>query len=205
MIEQLSRFLQRALLMKEAKEYHESVAEIKKAGKVFLGLSPEAMEGLSDKDLIRLWSVGSDLDAEKCALAGQIFKAEGEIYEHQGDVERAFSSYEKSLSLVTETVNFLKEKIPSELVGTVEFLAAHLDVGNLPLSMQKKLFATYAVIGKYAKAEDLLFDIVDQDAAFVSEGKKFYEQLLKLPDDDLSRGNLPRGEVLESLDELNKM
>ncbi len=205
MIEQLSRFLQRALLMKEAKEYHESVAEIKKAGKVFLGLSPEAMEGLSDKDLIRLWSVGSDLDAEKCALAGQIFKAEGEIYEHQGDVERAFSSYEKSLSLVTETVNFLKEKIPSELVGTVEFLAAHLDVDNLPLSMQKKLFATYAVIGKYAKAEDLLFDIVDQDAAFVSEGKKFYEQLLKLPDDDLSRGNLPRGEVLESLDELNKM
>ncbi len=204
MIEQLAVFLQRALMLKDAKEYHESVAEIKKAGKVFLGLNSEAMDGLSDKDLIRLWSVGNDLDAEKCALAGQIFRTEGEIYEHQQDPDRAVASYAKSLSLVTETINFLKEKIPTELVSTVEFLTIHLDVDTLPLHLLKKLFTTYATVGRFSKAEDLLFEIVEEDPSFLPEGRVFYERLLKRTDDELTKGNLPREEVVESLEQLRK-
>jgi tetratricopeptide (TPR) repeat protein len=204
MIEQLARFLQRALLMKEAKEYHESVAEIKKAGKMFLGLNAESMDMLSDGDLIQLWRVGQDLDAERCALAAQIFRAEGEIYEHQGDLEKAGASYAKSLGLLTETINFLKEKIPSELISSVDFLAAHLDIDTLPGLLQKKLFTTYGITGKFSKAEDLLFDIIGEDRSFIAEGKRFYEQLLKRSDEELNKGNLPREEVLESLGQLNK-
>ena len=205
MIEQLARFLQRALLMKDAQQYPESMAEIKKAGKIFLGLNLDAMEALSDKDLIRLWSVGNDLDAEKCALASQIFRAEGEIYEHQGDAEKAHACYRKSLSLATETINFLKEKIPSELITTVDFLTSHMGTDNLPLSLQKKVFTSYATVGKFSKAEDLLFDIVEEDLSFVQSGRQFYELLLKRSDDELNNGNLPRNEVLESLEQLNKM
>ena len=204
MIEQLSRFLAKALLMKEGKEYLEAVTEVKKAGKMFLGLSPEAMDALSDKDLIQLWRVAQDLDAEKCALAAQIFKAEGEVYEDQGDNEKAVTSYLKSLSLLTETINFLKEKIPSELIATVDFLAEHLDFTSLPFSLQQKAFTTYATIGRFAKAEDLLFEMVKEDASFAGEGRRFYEQLLKRSDEDLEKGNLPRAEVLESLAQLNK-
>ena len=204
MIEQLSRFLAKALLMKEGKEYLEAVTEVKKAGKMFLGLSPEAMDALSDKDLIQLWRVAKDLDAEKCALAAQIFKAEGEVYEDQGDNEKAVTSYLKSLSLLTETINFLKEKIPSELIATVDFLAEHLDFTSLPFSLQQKVFTTYAIIGRFAKAEDLLFEMVKEDASFAGEGRRFYEQLLKRSDEDLEKGNLPRAEVLESLAQLNK-
>jgi hypothetical protein len=205
MIEQLARFLQRALLMKEAKEYHESVAEIKKAGKMFLGLNAEAMDTLSDQDLIHLWRVGKDLDAERCALAAQIFKAEGEIYEDQGDAEKAAASFAKSLSLLTETINFLKEKIPAELISSVDFLASRIDVDTLPPPIQKKLFTTYGTVGKFSKAEDLLFNIVAHDRSFVAEGQRFYEILLKRSDGELNNGNLPRKEVLESLAELNKM
>ena len=204
MIEQLSRFLAKALLMKEGKEYLEAVTEVKKAGKMFLGLSPEAMDALSDKDLIQLWRVAQDLDAEKCALAAQIFKAEGEVYEDQGDNEKAVTSYLKSLSLLTETINFLKEKIPNELIATVDFLAEHLDFTSLPFSLQQKVFTTYATIGRFAKAEDLLFEMVKEDASFAGEGRRFYEQLLKRSDEDLEKGNLPRAEVLESLAQLNK-
>ncbi len=205
MIEQLARFLQRSLLLKEAKEYHESVAEIKKAGKMFLGLSPEAMDALSDADLIRLWRVGQDLDAERCALAAQIFRTEGEIYEDQGDAERACASYAKSLSLLTETINFLKEKIPTELSSSVDFLAARLDVDSLPPSLQKKLFTAYGTVGRLSKAEDLLFDIIAGDRSFVPEGIQFYERLLKCADEDLERGNLPRNEVLQSLEQLKRL
>ncbi|HEY6951915.1 MAG TPA: DUF6483 family protein [Bacteroidota bacterium] len=204
MIEQLSRFLAKALLMRDGKEYIEAVGEIKKAGKMFLGLNPEAMDALSDRDLIRLWSVGTDLDAEKCALAAQIFRVEGEIYESQGDFDRASDAYYKSFSLLTETINFLKEKIPTELIASVDFLAQHLDVSTASASLQKKLFTTYATIGRFSKAEDLLFDLIQQDASFSEEGKRFYQHLLNRSDEELEKGNLPRSEVLESLAELNK-
>ncbi len=204
MIEQLARFLQRALLMKEAKEYHESVAEIKKAGKIFLGLNPESMDSLSDRDLIQLWRVGQDLDAERCALAAQIFKAEGEIYEDLGSAEKAAASFEKSLGLLTETINFLKEKIPGELISSVDFLTSHLDLDSIPLPLHEKLFTTYATIGRFAKAEDLLFDIIEEDPAFIAQGRQFYERLLKRTDAELIDGNLPREEVLQSLSQLNR-
>ena len=204
MIEQLARFLSGALLLKDSKKYSESIAEVKKAGKMFLGLNPEAMDALSDKDLIRLWRVAQDLDAEKCALAAQIFKAEGEIYEDQDEQQKAVASYFKSLSLLTETINFLKEKIPSELIASVDFLAERLDVALLPVSLQQKLFTTYGTIGRFAKAEDLLFEMIEEDPAFAHEGKQFYEQLLKRSDEELEKGSLSRAEVLESLAQLNK-
>jgi tetratricopeptide (TPR) repeat protein len=204
MIEQLSRALSRVLLLRDAKEYHEAVSEIKRVGKLFLGLSPEAMEALSDRDLISLWSVGKDLDAEKCALATQIFRTEGDVYEHEGNLEEASASYEKSLSLLTETINFLKEKIPGELIATVDFLCGRLETEVLPLDQQQKLFKTYWTIGRFAKAEDLLFDIIREDPSFIQEGKRFYEHLLKLPDEDLVKGNLPRGEILHGLEELTR-
>ncbi len=204
MIEQLSRFLSRALLLKDAQEHLEAVTEVKKAGKMFLGLNPEAMEALSDRDLIHLWRVAKDLDAEKCALAAQIFRAEGEIYEDQRENEKASVSYLKSLSLLTETINFLKEKIPGELIASVDFLTHHLDIMTIPLQLRQKVFITYATIGRFAKAEDLLFEMIEEDAAFVDEGKRFYENLLKRSDEELEHGNLPRAEVLESLAQLNK-
>jgi tetratricopeptide (TPR) repeat protein len=204
MIEQLSRFLTNALLKKDAKEYLGAVTEIKKAGKMFLGLGPEAMDSLSDSDLIHLWRVAHDLDAEKCALAAQIFKAEGEIYEDEGNDDKAVASYLKSLSLLTETINFLKEKIPVELITSVDFLADHLDIATLPFPLQQKLFTTYATIGRFAKAEDLLYEMVNEDASFADEGRKFYRQLLKRSDRELEQGNLPRTEVVEGLAKLNK-
>lgn len=205
MIEQLSRFLAKALLLKDGKEYIESIAEVKKAGKMFLGLNPEAMDALSDKDLLHLWRVADDLDAEKCALAAQIFKVEGEIYEDQGDDDKASESYFKSLSLLTETINFLREKIPSELIASIEYLTEHLDVDTLPAPYRHKLFTTYATIGRFSKAEDLLFDLVEEDASFAAQGKRFYQQLLKRTDEELEQGNLPRDEVLESLAQLEKL
>ncbi len=192
-------------MMKEAKEYRESVAEIKKAGKMFLGLNPEAMGTLSDGDLINLWRVGQDLDAERCALAAQIFRAEGEIYEDQGDAERAAAGYAKALGLLTETINFLREKIPIELISSLDFLTSRIEIESLPESQRKKLFISYGTIGRYSKAEDLLFEIVGTDRSFIAEGKRFYERLLKCQDKELENGNLPREEVLDSLAELNRM
>ncbi len=204
MIEQLSHALSRVLLMKDAKEYIEAATEVKKAGKLFLGLNPDAMDRLSDKDLLQLWRVGDDLDAERCALAALLFKVEGQIYEDQGDDEHAIASYLKSLGLLAETINFLKVKIPHELVENLEFLSEKLDFTTLTSLLQEKIFTAYSNIGWFAKAEDLLFEIIAHSPSFVVRGREFYEQLLQRTDQELELGNLPRTEVLDGLAHLNK-
>jgi len=50
----------------------------------------------------------------------------------------------------------------------------------------------------YATAEDALYEWLDRgDADAVTEGLAFYDRLLKKPDEELLRGNLPRSEVLD--------
>jgi hypothetical protein len=58
---------------------------------------------------------------------------------------------------------------------------------------------------RYAPAEDALFhaiDLADDPTDHVRRGTRFYETLLKLPDEVLDEGDLPRVEVQEALQEL---
>jgi len=50
----------------------------------------------------------------------------------------------------------------------------------------------------YGTAEDALYEWLDRgDADAATEGLAFYDRLLKKPDEELVRGNLPRSEVQE--------
>jgi hypothetical protein len=205
MIEQLARVVAKVLLLRESNQHLEAVDEIRKAGKLLLGLNAEAMDKLSDRELIMLWTVGGELDAGKCSLAAGLFKTEGEIFKQQGDSERASSAFRKGLSLVVETICSLKEDIPSEIKETFSSLLQHVDLDTIPMSLQKKVFRALGFIGNFAEAEDVLFQIVHEDQTFVEEGKRFYGQLLKRTDKELNDGNLPRDEVVKSLAELDNI
>ena len=205
MIEQLGRVVAKVLLLRESNQHLEAVDEIRKAGKLLLGLNAEAMDKLSDRELIMLWTVGGELDAGKCSLAAGLFKTEGEILEHRGDTAKASASFVKGLSLIVETICSLKEDIPSEIKGTFSSLLQQFDSDSLSLDMRKKAFRALVFIGNFAKAEDILFGIVHEDRTFVEEGKRFYGQLLKRTDKELNDGNLPRDEVVKSLAELDNI
>lgn len=58
---------------------------------------------------------------------------------------------------------------------------------------------------KFDTAEDTLFKIIDMlpdNEDVVARGKKFYETILALSDEELEAGGLPREEALESLQEI---
>jgi hypothetical protein len=205
MIEQLSRVLAKVLLMKQAKDFSQAAEEIKKAGKQLLGLNADAMELLADRDLIHLWTVNGEVDAGKCALASQLFKTQGDICRDVGDVDGMSRLYEKALSLVVEAINDLREDVPREIVETFEQLASDVDITALPVEFKKRIFHCWGTIGRYGKAEDVLFDIVKENCGYVNEGKRFYQQILKRSDQELENGNLPRQEILQSLSELDRI
>ena len=68
-----------------------------------------------------------------------------------------------------------------------------------------QLFKSFKANGFFAKAEDILFDLLKETnnkKDILDMGFLFYNELLKLDNEKLINGNLPRDEVLQSLEEL---
>ncbi|HEY5589028.1 MAG TPA: DUF6483 family protein [Candidatus Paceibacterota bacterium] len=70
----------------------------------------------------------------------------------------------------------------------------------------------YEISGAYDKSEDILYKLLEsidkKDIEMyrytINEGIKFYEDLLNKNDKELKKGNLPRNEVIDGLNELKK-
>src|SRR6266540_3284155 len=76
--------------------------------------------------------------------------------------------------------------------------------GGMALSPSQRLALARVLesLGRYADAEDALFEAIDDlpaDTGLVDAGIAFYQRLLALQDADLETGGLPREEVKSSL------
>ncbi|MFN8516836.1 MAG: DUF6483 family protein [Chloroflexia bacterium] len=56
--------------------------------------------------------------------------------------------------------------------------------------------------GDFARAENWLFALLDEDPGALERGIDFYERLRHFSDEELVQGNLPRAEVVAGLAEL---
>ncbi|MBI3580019.1 MAG: hypothetical protein HY089_11490 [Ignavibacteriales bacterium] len=204
MISSLARVLAKVMLHKKAKQYDQAMEELQQAGKQLLGMNLLLLSSLSDEELIALLKLGERFDVEKCLAAAELLREQSEIQGLTGNENESARSAMKSLSLFTELVQYEKEALPQEYFEKIESLIQALSVFELPRSIQQKIFRYYELTGSYAKAEDVLFELVEQNASFVQEGIKFYDRLMKKTDDELAKGNLPRGEVKKSANELTK-
>ncbi|MBI3787213.1 MAG: hypothetical protein HY276_03060 [Ignavibacteriales bacterium] len=204
MISSLARVLAKVMLHKKAKQYDQAMEELQQAGKQLLGMNLLLLSSLSDEELIALLKLGERFDVEKCLAAAELLREQSEIQRLTGNENESARSAMKSLSLFTELVQYEKEALPQEYFEKIESLIQALSVFELPQSIQQKLFRYYELTGSYAKAEDVLFELVEQNASFLQDGIKFYDRLMKKTDDELAKGNLPRGEVKKSANELTK-
>lgn len=204
MISSLARALAKVLLHKEAKQYDQAMEELQQAGKQLLGMNLLFLSSLSDEELIALLKLSERFDVEKCLAAAELLREQSEIQTLTGKENEGARSAMKSLSLFTELVQYEKEALPQEYFEKIESLIQALSRFEIPVSIQQKLFRYYELTGSYAKAEDVLFELVEQNASFVQDGIKFYDRLMKKADDELAKGNLPRREAEESANELRK-
>jgi hypothetical protein len=72
----------------------------------------------------------------------------------------------------------------------------------LPADALRLLFQYHESAGRYAKAEDSLYRLMErteEKEAAVEAGKAFYRRLLGKSDAELAGGNLPRNVVLDGL------
>lgn len=75
----------------------------------------------------------------------------------------------------------------------------------MPVEVKERLWRHYERMGRFADAENWLFELLDDPQAppdTAARGVDFYGRLLARNDEELLIGNLPRSEILASLAEL---
>jgi hypothetical protein len=114
----------------------------------------------------------------------------------------------KSLNLFLEVLLLNGTSHSSGGFPEVEELLGRLEEYELPRETEHLLFGYYEQVGNYAKAENVLFEIVEADATddeVIEEGKAFYMRLKGKSDAALSAGNFSRERALDGLARLMRM
>ncbi len=169
------------------------------------GLTSSFINSVSDDMLIQAISPLGMLNVDKCLWIAVLLKAEGEIYDDLGNSNESYYRYLKSLHLYLLALSHEVTMQDTELFADIEELLHKLEDYELPLAMKEMLLPYYERIGKYDKAENILFEIIEADStstAFLEQGRAFYKRLLTRSDADLLSGNLSREEAEEGLAQL---
>src|SRR6266511_2008230 len=115
---------------------------------------------------------------------------------------------EQLISLLTSGSMPDLRRVASVLEVVKSEADVHTQAGNQQAAAtryRRALTLAGYLAGRYADAEDALFEAIDDlpaDTGLVDAGIAFYQRLLALQDADLETGGLPREEVKSSLAEL---
>jgi len=205
MIEQLAGVLARVVFHRNLKQYPQAFIEIDKAMKQFTGLDSKLIDSLSDEGIYAFLQFDSIIDTEKSIVIAELLKEKAEVTELKNGFEVSITYYVKALRFYIEALLANEDFRLKQYIQKVDFIIHKLKQNEIPNHLRYKLFQYYELFGRFAKAEDILFDLVDIGYPDIySEGKAFFERLLEKTDYELEEGNLPREELKEGLVELQK-
>ena len=204
MFSMLGRALARIVFFKETKSYDAALLEVDNTGLSLLGLNTETLERLPASNLKDVLGSDPALLQSRLYTAGVLLKEKAEILDEMGKEGETAAMYMKSLRLMTEYINGIEELDGRKGIATVDAVVGKLRDYELPADLKRRLVEYFEYSGRYDKSEDLIFEMVEDDPSFVPEGITFYERLLTKSDAELENGRLPRSEVEDALNELQK-
>jgi len=206
-LKELSELITKVLKSNDSKQLEESREMVNEAFKRLLGLNSELAGSLSYIDLMKLVGAYEAAEALKFVILAQLLKLDGDMNKAEGEEIKSFNIYLKSLNIYIKAVildtDCLEqgEKIIDDIVHEVEEY-------ELPKESRLLMFNYYELVNKFDKAEDMLFDLLedtDNEEDVVEEGVNFYERLLEKPEEALEDGNLPLEEVQEGIKRLKEL
>ncbi len=204
MIDSLVKMLARLVFLKQGKNFEEAFKEIDQITREIFGLDRMFINSISDSQLIKMIGNSESLLAPNCYLLGVLFNEEAEIYALQKLSEKSFEMYERSLNLFVEGLKNYHVLIEPDHLNKIHKVVEKIEDREINIKTEESLFYYYEYTGKFDKAEDLIFDLIDYDSKYYINGINFYKRLLDKPDNVLIKGNLPRQEVEEGIELLIK-
>lgn len=200
--------LAQVLYNRQIKDYTVAHKLIDEQSKQIFGMGIGFMRSVRDETLLSMLTSFDRLDTEKCWLLAMLLKAEGDIYEDQGNASESYYSYIRSLHLFLEVLLLETTSVDRSIDPEIEELLSRLSDYNLPLRTRSQLFRYFAYTHEYARAEDLLFEMLEASGPneeIVANGISFYQRLLNKSDEALKADHFTKEQVLKGLSQLEKL
>ena len=201
-IEQVGQLLAHILGLAKGGRGDEALGMFDEAYKPLLGVGTGVVAVLDDAQLVDLLTSGSNPDMRRVALALQLLKAEADLYAGIGQMPEAAARYRRAIALAGCLAARSERLLDVDLAGD---LLARAEGLELSVSQRLRLARVLEALGRYADAEDALFELVDDrpgDPGPVEEAIAFCQRLRPLEPERLAAGGLPLEEVNATLGEL---
>ena len=203
MTEMLTAVLAKVLFNKETKNYEEAEKEIETAAKTIVGLDLRIINILNPQDIIQLMKT-SDLYAGRCLVSAELLKEYADVHELNGKDNSSIIL--KSLNLYIEAILSKELPEPEKYYSKINELISFIAESDLQDDLNFKIIDYYEFSGQYSKAEDMIFELIENNNKdIIDRSVSFYKKLLHRTDEELESGNLSREEVNDALDEILKI
>ena len=206
--QEFGRALAQVLYNREIKDYTAAHTLIDEQCKQIFGMGIGFMRSIPEETLLSMLTSFDTLDTEKCWLLAILLKAEGDIYEDQGNTSESYYSYIRSLNLFLEVLLLGTTSSGRSIVPEIEDLLSRLSDYDLPIRAKLLLFRYFDHAHEYARAEGLLFEMLeegDTEGDILDRGIGFFQRLSRKNDAELKTGNFSREKVEEGLARLERM
>ncbi len=200
MTEMLTAVLAKVLFNKETKNYEEAEKEIETAAKTIVGLDLRIINILNPEDIIQLMKT-SDLYAGRCLISAELLKEYADVNELNGKDNRSIIL--KSLNLYIEAILSKELPEPEKYYTKINELISFIAESELQDELNFKIIDYYEFSGQYSKAEDMIFELIENNNKdIIDRSVSFYKKLQHRTDEELESGNLSREEVNDALEEI---
>jgi hypothetical protein len=204
-IEAFMAAIARIIAHKLGGDYRQARQEMDRTCTRFVGLEYATAKDLSPELLVDLVKAGGPLDLHRSLMLAELLIADGEITELEQEPQRAKARYVSALALCLEDFPRRADKTQGRAHQKIQWLLIQIPPQEISANIKAQLLLYYETMGNLATAEDLLFELIGADPShFVQTGIAFYHRLLKQSNNFLEQGNLPRQEVLEGLEEIQR-
>ena len=206
-IRQFTNAIARIMGLKAENKIEESQEVLTDTLKDFTGLNKEVLESLPYEILIGKVSGSRQTNTVKSQVLAELLYQQADIFEIRGEMSRARNLYIKSLNIMIKVILNEDNSVLEQNQDKVNALIEKLGRFEVPKESELLLFQYYELTKSYAKAEDVLFTLIDKSESnkdLLAKGIAFYERLINTDHAELEKGHLPIDEVLEGLARLEK-
>ncbi len=102
--EDVDRTLAQIISHQDMRDYQGALSLIDEVCRQAVGTDSDFIHAISEETLLAMLTLLGVLDVQKTLLMAKLLKAEGDIYEEQGNPDAAYESYLISLNLLLEIV-----------------------------------------------------------------------------------------------------
>jgi hypothetical protein len=206
MIEEFFQALSRIQKLRKDRRLEEATAELDQEFVRLLKSGAGEVMKLSETELLARIVQGEPTQVvhDKTLLLTTLLKEAGDLAIVAGRSEEGTAYYLSGLRLLLQVSRGETFDFP-QYVPTIETFVTALADLPLTLETQARLMQHYESAGEFAKAEDLLFRMIETEGrspGLVEFGLAFYRRLQAQSDAALEAGQLPRSELEAGMAEL---